>query len=69
MRGFGDSSYKKPITSINDFSSDLLSFCNRLKLKKVDLIGWSMGGPICMAAAIIAPALIRSITLLSSVST
>lgn len=44
LRGFGDSTYHKPIVTINDFSQDLKSFVDTLGLKTFVLVGWSLGG-------------------------
>ncbi|MHA6250508.1 intracellular short-chain-length polyhydroxyalkanoate depolymerase [Oceanobacillus sp. CAU 1775] len=47
LRGFGESSYNKPITKIKDFSDDLKLFVDELNLKDFALVGWSLGGTVC----------------------
>lgn len=48
QRGFGVSSYLEPVTSISDFSDDLKQFVDCLNLNDFVLVGWSLGGPVCM---------------------
>lgn len=51
LRGFGDSSYHAPITSIKDFSEDIKAFVDALGLKDITLVGWSLGGIIALQYA------------------
>lgn len=48
MRGFGKSSYNRPIDTLRDFAGDLKLFVDALKLEKFDLLGWSTGGAVSM---------------------
>ena len=48
MRGFGESTYNKRITSIKDFSDDIKLFVDALELKNFTIIGWSTGGNVAM---------------------
>lgn len=48
LRGFGISTYNKPIDSLEDFSKDLKLFIDALDLKKFYLAGWSTGGAVSM---------------------
>ncbi|MCY6960145.1 intracellular short-chain-length polyhydroxyalkanoate depolymerase [Clostridium brassicae] len=48
MRGFGRSTYNRPIDTLRDFAGDLKLFVDQLKLKKFDLLGWSTGGAVSM---------------------
>lgn len=48
LRGFGDSSYIEPISTVKDFSEDLRVFADTLSLKKFVLMGWSLGGLIAL---------------------
>ncbi len=48
MRGFGESTYNKRITSIKDFSDDIKLFVDVLELKDFTIIGWSTGGNVAM---------------------
>jgi pimeloyl-ACP methyl ester carboxylesterase len=51
MRGFGDSSYNKPISSIKDLSDDIRLFVDALGLKGLTAAGWSAGGAVAMQFA------------------
>ena len=51
LRGYGYSTYNKPITTLDDFADDLKFFCDALGLKDFALFGWSMGGGISMKFA------------------
>ncbi|QMS85975.1 alpha/beta fold hydrolase [Candidatus Xianfuyuplasma coldseepsis] len=68
MRGFGDSSYKKPIDSLHDLADDVLDFLRILGVKKYHLAGWSTGGAIAMSMAIKAPNQIDKLILIESCS-
>lgn len=48
LRGFGGSTYNRPIDTLRDFAGDLKLFVDELKLTKFDLLGWSTGGAVCM---------------------
>src|SRR5204862_7765604 len=50
LRGFGNSSSNKEVSSIDLFSSDLLAFIDTLKINKAIMCGISMGGYILMNA-------------------
>jgi len=50
IRGFGQSRDENTTLSIDLFSEDLLSFMDKLNIKKAILCGLSMGGYICMNA-------------------
>lgn len=51
MRGFGDSTYKKPIDSLHDLADDVIDFLRILGIKKYHLVGWSTGGAIALSMA------------------
>ena len=44
QRGFGDSTYRTEVKSVDDFAKDVIDFCSVLKLSKVIIVGWSFGG-------------------------
>lgn len=48
LRGFGGSTYNRPIDTLRDFAGDLKMFVDKLELRKFDLLGWSTGGAVCM---------------------
>ncbi len=67
LRGFGRSTYNKPIDSIGDFVEDLKLFVDGLKLTNFDLLGWSTGGAISMLFAANYGHLVNRLFLVSSV--
>ena len=46
LRGFGQSSASNPAISFEDHANDLVEIIERLQLRDVTLVGWSMGGAI-----------------------
>lgn len=48
LRGFGESTYRSPIESITELSKDIEECLQILNLNNVNLIGWSLGGAVCM---------------------
>lgn len=69
MRGFGESSYKERITSIQDFAEDLKGFVDEMKLEDFTLIGWSTGGAVCMQFEAQYPGYCNKLVLIASAST
>lgn len=51
LPGFGKSEHKRDVWSMQQYGNDVSSLCRHLKLKKVVLIGWSMGAPVAIEAA------------------
>ena len=72
MRGYGDSETKSvnAITGLKDFSTDLLNFIKAVNPteKPVHLLGWSLGGSVVMEAAMNYASLLKSLTLVSTMS-
>lgn len=69
LRGFGESSYIKPIMSIKEFSADVKLFVDEIELKDFTLVGWSTGGAVGMQFAADYPGLCEKLVLLASAST
>ncbi|MBT2659947.1 alpha/beta hydrolase [Bacillus sp. ISL-45] len=69
LRGFGGSSYYKPIMSIKDFSDDVKMFVDEIGLKDFALVGWSTGGAVGMQFAADYPGYCEKLVLLASAST
>lgn len=69
MRGFGESTYNKRITSIKDFSEDIKLFVDALKLKDFTIIGWSTGGNVAMQFCADYPDYSKKLVLFASGST
>jgi len=51
LRGFGDSSYRKPVHSLKELADDLSMFMNALMIDKAIIAGWSLGGGVAMEFA------------------
>lgn len=69
LRGQGTSTYKTPIESLKDFTTDIKLFVDTLKIPTVSVVGWSMGGGISMQFAADYPEYVEKLVLLSSMST
>ena len=68
MRGYGDSE-TLPVDAtrgMGDFSDDLHSFAQTLKLNSFHLLGWSLGGNVVMQYAMDYPGMVRTLTLESA---
>lgn len=51
LPGFGKSEHKRDVWTMKQYGNDVSSLCRHLKLKKVVLVGWSMGAPVAIEAA------------------
>lgn len=70
LRGFGDSE-TLPVDAtrgVGDFSDDVAAVLDELGTGEVHLVGWSMGGGVAMQLLLDRPDLVRSLTLVSTVS-
>lgn len=67
MRGFGCSSYFRPVRSIQDLADDLRDFVNLLGLQSFAVLGWSAGGPVAMQLALDIPGQIQAMALVAGV--
>jgi pimeloyl-ACP methyl ester carboxylesterase len=70
LRGFGDSE-ALPVDAtrgVRDFSDDVAAVADALALGPVHLVGWSMGGGVAMQLLLDRPDLVRTLTLVSTVS-
>ncbi|MBT9176401.1 MAG: Non-heme chloroperoxidase [Firmicutes bacterium] len=68
MRGFGDSSYNRPITSLLDLAQDVVQASEALGLKSFSMLGWSTGGGVALELAASRPDLVDRVILVNSVS-
>lgn len=66
LRGFGDSTYHQPITSLKSLAEDLILAFKALKIKKAHILGWSLGGGVAMELAAMAPEFVDKLILLAS---
>lgn len=69
LRGFGTSTYNKPINSLDDFKEDLKDFVDSIGIRNFDLMGWSTGGGVCMIFASDYPEYVNKLVLMESVGT
>ena len=49
LRGFGHSSYNKPINGLEDYCDDLSELLTFLQIKKTFVIGFSLGGTVSLS--------------------
>lgn len=69
QRGFGLSTYRQLIYSIKDLADDLKHFTEAIGLKDFSIIGWSLGGTVCMQYVADNPDACKKMILLASGST
>lgn len=67
LRGFGHSSYHERFDSLKDLSEDLEFFIDKLRLKDLEVLGWSTGGGIALQLAADVQSLVKRVILLESV--
>lgn len=67
MRGFGQSSYRRPINSLIELSNDINELLNQLDIHQYSLAGWSMGGGVAMQHTIDYKRKVTHLILISSV--
>ncbi|OLR64969.1 alpha/beta fold hydrolase [Peptoniphilus porci] len=48
MRGYGNSSYNKKVTSIDDFASDIKEFILKLNINNFTVVSWSLGAGVAL---------------------
>ena len=66
LRGFGDSSYNNRFDTLDELAEDVIEAIEKLNLGKVHLVGWSLGGAVCMKVAAKAQDLVASMSLIQS---
>ena len=66
LRGFGRSSYIVPISTIKELSDDVFFFIEQLSLKKINLLGFSLGGAVALQFAADHSDMIDNLYLISS---
>jgi pimeloyl-[acyl-carrier protein] methyl ester esterase len=66
LRGHGKSEAGKARLSLPQFASDLAHLVERLELREVNLVGWSMGGSIALRLSLSCPEQLQSLTLVSA---
>ena len=68
LRGFGDSSYNNRFDTIDELADDVIEALNVLGLKKINLVGWSLGGAVCLKIAAKLKYSVDSMSLIQSAS-
>lgn len=66
LRGFGDSTYQKRGLALSDYAEDLKLFLDAKGIKRIDLVGWSLGGGVAMELAARYPDMINKLVLIAS---
>lgn len=67
LRGFGDTTYNKPISSVKELAGDVKLFADKLGLKKFDIFGWSLGGGVVLQFAADYPECLNKVAVSGSV--
>jgi pimeloyl-ACP methyl ester carboxylesterase len=70
LRGFGDSD-PEPVDAtrgLADYSDDVLALADELRLDRLHLVGWSLGGGVALRVLLDAPGRLASLTLIAPVS-
>lgn len=66
LRGYGDSTYYRRITSLADFAEDMKFFMQAKEIKKAYIVGWSLGGGVALEFAAHYPELVEKMVLINS---
>ena len=66
LRGFGDSTYYRRISSLNDFAEDIYMFMQAKEIEQFDVVGWSLGGGVALELAAHHPEVVKSLVLINS---
>ncbi|BCR36009.1 intracellular short-chain-length polyhydroxyalkanoate depolymerase [Mariniplasma anaerobium] len=66
LRGFGDSTYYRRISSLYDLAEDLKLFMEAKDIKSADVIGWSLGGGVALEFAAHYPLMVEHLVLINS---
>lgn len=68
LRGFGDSSYNNRFDTIDELADDVIEALKVLGLNKINLVGWSLGGAVCLKIAAKLKYFVESMSLIQSAS-
>ena len=68
LRGFGDSSYNKPATSLRCFARDIEHAADALGLTRFTVLGWSTGGGVALELTADRPDLMAGVILVNAVA-
>lgn len=67
LRGFGDSTYHRAITSLQDLATDIAEAARLLGLDAYAVVGWSTGGGVALELAAAYPQAVEKVVLIDSV--
>lgn len=67
MRGFGDTTYNNPISSLKELASDIKLFADEIGIKGFNIFGWSLGGGVVMQFAADYPEYVNKVIISGSV--
>ena len=67
LRGYGKSTYNKSFFSLNDLAEDIAEVIEMLGLARISLMGYSLGGGVCLTFAALYPELVEKVILLNSI--
>ena len=68
LRCFGDSTCYRKVMSMDDYADDLRRFIIAKEIKKPHLIGFTLGGGVCLQLCGYHPELVKTLTLISSIT-
>ena len=66
LRGYGDSSYYRRISSLQDFADDIALFMDAKEIKSAYVVGWSLGGGVALELAANYPKKVSKLILINS---
>ena len=66
LRGYGDSTYYRKISSLLDFAEDMKLFLDEKDVDEVYVVGWSLGGGVALELAAKYPKLVSKLILINS---
>jgi pimeloyl-ACP methyl ester carboxylesterase len=66
LRGYGDSTYYRRISSLKDFAEDIRLFMQAKDIQSAVVVGWSLGGGVAMELAAYHPELVEKLVLINS---
>lgn len=68
LRCFGDSTCYRKIESMDDYTEDIMRFIKAKNIKDPHLLGFSLGGGVCLQLAGSYPERFKTLTLISSIT-
>ncbi len=69
LRGFGESSYNSPVSTFEEYASDIIELINSIGLNEFSLLGHYIGGAVALEIASTLKEKVKKLILVSSVGT